>query len=262
MNTIELEKKHPPLLKQSTNNFTCNNHITESSILKDKATGKVLAVYSNDFLKHKAFSYFNALQGLKFNKSDRTSGISSYSIIFGSAPLDPLKDHPARHVKNEKETNKLWLNLLSHANRFFETQLKDKANEQLTNNKREIKETWLMPGGYFTSGIINKSNQLVFHTDNGNVAEAMSVMFCFKKGVEGGRLFLPEYDSSIEIADGSILLFDGQSVSHGVEKFKKLNSNSERYTIVFYALNGLRFAAETVQEELKNFNKKQLRKIK
>lgn len=256
---IEVNKVGEPRLKTSTVGCTSSRLIVERS--KITSQNKFVAVYDPDFVKQKN-QVFDQMQKIKFNISDRTSGLSSESLIFGFAPEDPLKVLPARLVKNKSDTQKLWMYLLGLANKMFDEAEPELAQKQRQKIKEIIHPSWILPGGLFTSGIINKSTQLRFHTDNGNVTDCMSVMFCFKRGVEGGALNLPEFNCSIDIAHGSALLFDGQGVSHGVEPFKRINQDSARYTIVFYALEKLKRAAESREAELKKFNQSQMRKLK
>lgn len=260
MKTIELKKVGPANLKGSTENFKYNLKIDYDCRIIDKESGKFILRY----IKNNCYSldYFSLLKKLKINKSDRTSGISCHSLIFGFAPRDPLKNLPARAVKTEKNTNFVWMNLLKYAVGKFKELEKELFEAQIKKVGGLISKNWVLPGGVFTSGIINKSNQLVFHTDNGNVKDCLSLMFCFKKSIDGGSLILPEYDAAIDIADKSILIFDGQSVSHGVEHFRKMNKDSDRFTIVFYALEKLSKAKDGVKEEIEEFNRKENRKLK
>jgi len=88
----------------------------------------------------------------------------------------------------------------------------------------------------FTSGIINKDNQLKYHFDTGNFKDVYSCMLGFKEDILGGYLALPEYNCAFEIEDNSLFIFDGQNILHGVTPFEKLTEKSYRYTIVYYSL--------------------------
>ena len=125
---------------------------------------------------------------------------------------------------------------------------KDKCNEK-------IKEQWHLRSTMFTSGIINKTNQLPYHFDRGNFVGAWSAMIGMKKWIEGGYLIIPRYDIAIEIADSSLSLFDGQENIHGVTPIKKQNPLGERYTIVWYSLENM-WQCLTTKEELDLINEK------
>lgn len=261
MTKIELEKSGDSKLKTTTNGFEPKLIIKDDARITCKQTGKFIARYITNSVKNTG-SYFDVLNQIKMAKSNRTSGITSRCLIFGSAPEDPLKNLPARKVKNEPNAVRVWSSLNETGVELFKRYEPEIFDSQLKKVSSTVGENWRLKGGAFTSGIINRSNQLVFHTDNGNVPECLSVMFCFKRGIEGGRLFLPEYESAIEIENGSCLIFDGQSVSHGVEKFRKLNEQAERFTIVLYALEKLKRAEENGKKEIEKFNRQQLRKLK
>ena len=52
----------------------------------------------------------------------------------------------------------------------------------------------------------------------------------------GGHLAIPEYNIGLEIADNSVLFFDGQKIMHGVTPIKYLSPKAYRYSLVFYTL--------------------------
>jgi hypothetical protein len=76
----------------------------------------------------------------------------------------------------------------------------------------------------------------------------------FKKGVEGGRLCCPEFGIKFEIEDNTLLVFDGQSILHGVTPIKKLHPDAYRYTIVYYSLQQM-WRCDTVNEEIYRIRK-------
>jgi hypothetical protein len=113
----------------------------------------------------------------------------------------------------------------------------------------KIRDPWIIEKSPFTSGIVNKNNQLKYHFDRGNIAKVFSNMVCFKKDCSGGRLSIPEFNLGLEIADKSILFFDGQSIMHGVTPFKMESINAYRYTLVYYTLQQM-WHCDPIDEEL------------
>jgi hypothetical protein len=83
-------------------------------------------------------------------------------------------------------------------------------------------------------------------------------MLGFKKDIEGGHLTIPELDLAFDIGDQSLLLFDGQSLLHGVTPFRRTTDAAMRYTVVFYSLEGM-WRCEPPGEELKHFNRARTR---
>jgi hypothetical protein len=64
-------------------------------------------------------------------------------------------------------------------------------------------------------------------------------MLGYKHGVQGGHLVVPQYGLALEIEDGTISCFDGQIALHGVTPFTRTARDSYRYTIVYYAKQGM-----------------------
>ena len=118
--------------------------------------------------------------------------------------------------------------------------------------KEKIKDEWTIVGTPFTSGIINKDNQLNYHYDRGNIKKVYSNMVAFKSGCEGGYLCMPEYGIALEIKDNSCTFFDGQEILHGVTPFEIIEQGGYRYTLVYYSLQQM-WKCEDVNMEIARF---------
>lgn len=91
----------------------------------------------------------------------------------------------------------------------------------------------------WTSGVINDTAQLPYHRDNFNFP-AWSAMPVLRRGTRGGHLHLPEYDLVIPCADSTATYFKGKELVHGVTPIERKQENGYRYSIVFYALRGMK----------------------
>jgi hypothetical protein len=132
-------------------------------------------------------------------------------------------------------------------------------HEQMT---EKVLGEWTMPGSVFTSGIINKNNPLKYHFDAGNFHDVCSCMLGFKGGVSGGYLSFPEYDFALEIADGTLSMFDGQKILHGVTPIRSVAEGAYRFTVVYYSLRGM-WKCEPLDRELARIRKvKQQRELR
>jgi len=49
-------------------------------------------------------------------------------------------------------------------------------------------------------------------------------------------LICPEFGLKFEISDGSLLIFNGQEILHGVSPIKKMSADAYRYTVVYYTM--------------------------
>lgn len=224
--------------------------IRESCKLVDAETKEVLAYYIHSgFEEREALA---AIKSMRYDESTRTGGLKTTSRVFGFAPRVPLRkdfcsatkammEDRKAHAEIEKLAMKATAVYKESAPQIFA------AHEEMT--KRVLPE-WYLPGTPFTSGIVNKNNQLNYHFDRGNFKNVYSAMFGFKYQVKGGHLNFPGYDCALAIGNGSLTIFEGQNILHGVTPFKLLSPEAYRYTVVFYSLEGMKTCLPA-QEELK-----------
>ena len=181
-----------------------------------------------------------ALRGVRYEKSGRTGGLPTISRVFGYQPRVTIRRDfcaPASLNTEAPDTYRLIKHAAQSAARKYE-QFNPATYQRHLVRAREV-EAYRIPGTPFTSGIINKNNQLRYHFDSGNIKDCWSAMFVFKKEITGGFLSCPEYDVGFELRNNSLLLFDGQSILHGVTEFKLLTPNAYRISIVYYSLAGM-----------------------
>lgn len=233
--------------------LNCENSISKSCVMFEGSN--FIMNYNKGFFGEEiAEPFYNH----KYPKSARLSGIGSNSEIFGYAPRDFIKGFPGRMCKfntNNQKAYQILLGLGHIITKFY----KDKLPEQFEQHKKaleQIPECWRMPGTVFTSGIINCSNKLIYHTDNGNMPGCYSAMVTFRRNVSGGYLHLPEFDAIIKNESGSLLIFDGAKVLHGVTPFIGKKKDFKRITIVFYVLKNLKTCEDSYKKEIETFNQK------
>lgn len=65
---------------------------------------------------------------------------------------------------------------------------------------------------------------------------------------------MPEFGLGFEIKNSSLLIFDGQSILHGVTPIRRESENSYRYTVVFYTLLQM-WKCEPLDKELARIRK-------
>ncbi len=257
MKTIVLPPRKPSGLNKKPVTITrAELNIEEPSLLVEE-NGRFVAVYlPNVFASdEEAKQFYN----LKYAESDRTSGIHSSSLIFGSAPRDPLKRLPARRCAFNRQQPQAFkeLDRMGHIAQGFFSDYAPAAWASHCESMKGISEYWLsMPGLKFTSGIINNANQLIYHTDNGNMPGCFSAMYTFRKHISEGYLHLPEFNALIKNEHNSLLLFDGANVLHGVTPFKKLSNLARRITIVYYVLKKMASCCENEKAEVEYQNLK------
>jgi len=115
--------------------------------------------------------------------------------------------------------------------------------------QRAISRRWVI-GDHWTSGIVNRTVALPYHRDRGNVTGCLSAMVCWRQGVAGGFLHLPDYGVSLAVPDRSLVVFSGATVTHGVTPLDTPEGAGHRYTAVWYVRAGLGRSAPTWAAEV------------
>jgi len=104
---------------------------------------------------------------------------------------------------------------------------------------------WLLPGGLWTSGVINETSQFPYHRDRNNF-DAWSAMPVIRREMRGGALHFPELTVdgrplAVECADGDVLFFNGQRWMHGVTPMRPKPRARDAYRIsaVYYPVKAM-----------------------
>ena len=199
-----------------------------------------------------SFKMVDVLKKIKYNTTLRTRGLRTTSRIFGYMPRETIRKDfcsstsLAREYPQEHKTICDFASLLS---KFYKNHCPDMYDYHEKVVKDKIKDEWIIDQSPFTSGIINKNNPLKYHLDAGNIKHVFSNMVCFKKDCTGGHLSIPEFNIGLEIADKTMLFFDGQSIMHGVTPFNLKSIQAYRFTIVYYTLHQM-WKCEPIDKEI------------
>ena len=175
----------------------------------------------------------------KVNTTTRLSGMAVTHRTFGYEPPQPMRrrygcsraqfniEQPAAMEEIAK-----FCRVAEHVFRTQATEVHDRTARKV---RDLIAPAWLIAGTPWTSGIINQTAALPYHRDRSNVPSSWSAMLGCRRHVEGGLLHLADYDVYLPVAHGSITIFDGQSVVHGVTPLVISHPGGWRYTVVTYA---------------------------
>jgi hypothetical protein len=174
----------------------------------------------------------------------RLSGIVVTHRTFGYTPPVPLRRRYAcsrsRFDYDYPEASALVDQFCIAAEHVFRTQAHEVYAETAARVREVVPGAWTIAGTPWTSGIINHTAALPYHRDSNNVVGSWSAMLSARRGVEGGMLHLADYNVWLAVPNGSISIFDGQSVVHGVTPFRLAAPNAYRFTLVCYARRGMR----------------------
>jgi frataxin-like iron-binding protein CyaY len=179
-------------------------------------------------------------------------GIKTNSFLFGYLPRSEIRRNYCNNtvakkvpkLTQELKDIRLQLELI-----YKESYPAIYKNHQEVSKK--ILQNWRFKDSCFSSGIINKNNQLGKHKDSGNIPNTNSMMLVLKKNCIGGDLYLNELGVTISLNNGAVVIFNGQAISHQVLPFIN-KRGGYRYSIVYYTLQKLWMCLEP-KEELERY---------
>lgn len=211
--------------------------ITEPTIIVDAATERVQVVYLAP-IPEDTRVLVDVLRHTDTPLTDRMSGMVSQWRTFGYRPRNAVRNPdcaPASLAADDPGGHAVICSFAEVVARYY-AQFAPALYAQHQRKAARVLPQWKLEGTAFTSGIVNRDSALTYHFDSGNFKGVWSGMLGFKRDIAGGYLSVPAYDLSFEIADKSLLLFDGQGLLHGVTPFAKTSPQGYRLTMVYYSL--------------------------
>lgn len=228
--------------------------VDASTVVRDVGEGKVSIVYLE--LEEDHSPVVQALKRISYNKDSRTRGMMTRSRVFGFMPRNTIRrDYctATSLLHEDPDAHQLVMRYADKVARQYE-QFNPELYAEHQRQVERVLPDYKIGKSVFTSGIINKNNPLPYHHDAGNFKNAWSNMLVFKHRTTGGYLSVPEYGLGFELKDNSLLMFDGQSILHGVTPIQKFGKQAYRYSIVFYSLQQM-WQCLTPEEEMKRYRK-------
>jgi len=235
------KEREKALNKQSPTEDHCSRKITKDTIIIVDGKPAVILLTKLDVV-----DLFMAVKKINnFYQGSRGSGLKNEARVFGFSPRMPTRNHHDYcSISNMSiefpEAHKKLMEWGITASDLY----KKHSKEMWTDHKKwitdNIRSEWLMPKSVFSSGIVNRTSQLKYHYDRGNIENGWSCMFTLKDGIQGGDLSIPGLDVTVSLPHGSALLFNGQKILHGVTPIHRRKPGAERYTIVYYTLAQMR----------------------
>ncbi len=230
--------------------------INEDCTLIDEDTGQIIGIYFT--IPKTSRQLLMALMTIKYDKNRRLNGLITHSRIFGWRPREKIRNDycsASMLASTNPREHAIIVDFAKVLSKYYKKFVPKifKEHKQIADDN--ILKNWLIEETPFSSGIVNKNNELHYHYDAGNFKNVYSNMVAFKSNIRGGYLSIPEYDIGLEIATNSVLLFDGQKILHGVTPIKLLNPKAYRYTLVYYTLKAM-WTCESVTEEVARYKEK------
>lgn len=224
--------------------------ITEDTVVIDADSNKPVILYCT--LDKDTIPLERQLNKLKFGSGKRTRGLKSSSSIFGYRPRNEIRQDycsATAWALNNPESHAVVCSFAEEMERLYKEFLTEsfEVHKNLISDK--VLDDYKINDTIFTSGITNKNSALAYHFDTGNFKDCMSAMITIKRDVSGGYLSIPEYDIGLELKQGSVLIFNGQDIMHGVTPINFYTPKAYRYTMVYYSLSRI-WQCEPIDDEI------------
>jgi hypothetical protein len=186
-----------------------------------------------------------AVRGIEFSPTGgqvRANGIRNASRTFGYAPRRPVyRQDGCRVTALEVDYPSAHHAVLAYATRLRAV-LEEVAPGVVDAGRKtmtEVDADWKVgESDLWTSGVINSSSRLPYHTDAMNFP-VWSAMPVLRRAMDGGYLSVPEYDLVLPCRDGWGVFFPGYQLVHGVTPMSPTRPDGYRYSLVYYALRGM-----------------------
>lgn len=225
-------------------------NIKDFGIYVDEETEEPLFIYAPFIGNLSVFR--NAILNTDMGTTTRASGFQNVSRTFGMAPRKAVLqresckatslavEKPDIHAVLEEQADTLK-NMLMH---YLPEQF-----EQDSVVMEQVEEDWrITDKSLWTSGVINQSSALPYHRDRSNF-ETWSAMPVIRRGMRGGYLNIPSHNVTLHLKDGTSAFFNGYKLVHGVTPMNPTTPDSYRYSVVFYALRGMKDCHTTALEQ-------------
>jgi hypothetical protein len=220
--------------------------ITGNTAIVDAASGEIAVVHmvcASDLATRFAESmrpvYFDTQVYAQATTTARLNGMAVVHRTYGYAPPQPMRRRYgcSRSQFNTEypEAMEILAEFCRLAEHVFRIHAVDAHDDTAGRVGAVIAPAWRISGTPWTSGIINKTAALPYHVDKDNVPLSWSAMLVARRAMGGGLLHLADYDTYLAVPHGSITLFDGQSIVHGVTPMTTTGPHSYRYSTVVYA---------------------------
>jgi hypothetical protein len=259
MKRIDVERKEinkKDYIRRTARLSDVSRHIKEDAIVYHN--GKPILLYKVLSTPPKDVRW--AVKNINYQKRKRTHGLQNTSAVFGYNPRqEKSQDFCSASAMGYDQPKQHYIitNFAKQIQKYYKDYFQETYKQHKEKVKEKVKDQWVIKDTVFTSGIVNKNNQLKYHFDSGNFKNVYSNMLVFKSDVMGGHLVIPEIDISLEVADNSVTIFDGQDLLHGVSPIDYNNSKAYRYSIVYYSLERM-WQCLTIEEEVDRIREKKM----
>jgi len=171
--------------------------------------------------------------------------VLQHSCIIGSIPPKPhmRRSYATRSSVHSVKTADAFVKAMTMAGKealsIIEMVSTDLYETHKTAVEEKVPEEWRFCD-LFTSSISNFNIAAAIHRDNLNVKGALNVIITKRRNSKGGNLFLPDYDTTINCANDSMLVYPAWRNMHGVTPIVPTHKGGYRNSLVWYALDAFK----------------------
>jgi hypothetical protein len=214
---------------------------TDAGIYVDRETGSPVFVYLP--MPEKVPELRRAVMDLKMASTVRANGMANVSRTFGMAPRKPMMRREACTATTmsieQPDSHAVLVDLAEVFTDMLRALLPDVSNHDHAVVEQVLPEWRMTDDALWTSGVVNRSASLPYHLDRANFS-TWSAMPVIRRHMRGGYLDIPEYDLTCSCRDGWVTFFLGQALVHGVTPMRPIRRDAYRYSIVYYAMKGMK----------------------
>lgn len=204
--------------------------------------GKIIAIYK--LLAKPELSLIKGMVGkVKYTKNARSGGIPTQSAIFGSLPRIAARNDYCRVTADTKTQQGIARGIMAFSDiidEIYRNMLPGQHDMNIKIVRDNVVGEYIIGQTPFTTINFNVNHAIKYHLDTGNFKGVYSNVLIVKEGISGGHLICPEYNMGFEQSDGALILFDGQSIIHGVTPIRMDSPNGYRSSCVFYSLANMK----------------------
>lgn len=171
--------------------------------------------------------------------------VRQYSCIIGSIPPKPhmRRAYATRSSVHSVKSAENFVKAMILAGRSALKIINDVSPDLYMQHKtcveRAVPEKWRF-ADLFTSSISNYNIAAPVHRDTLNVKGALNVIITKRKNSEGGNLYIPDYDLTVNSANDSLLVYPAWKNAHGVTPIKPTHTGGYRNSLIWYALDAFK----------------------
>lgn len=172
----------------------------------------------------------------------RSTGVRNVSSVFGYAARNQvLRREGCRVCGGAADAPREHQTIMAAAVDFSDL-LHEHYVERSTADRRyaaQVLPEWRMGGTQWTSGVLNETSALPYHTDANNMP-TWNAMVVARRGTRGGHFHVPEYGLVLPCRDGDVCFFPAYRLIHGVTPIRKVAEDGYRYSAVYYSVSRMR----------------------